>query len=137
MTFKADFDEWRKNRPEWNSLAKAVRDDKPASELADLAEAAGASDSELRDLLYVRRTAKQRQPAAARFPEEQKKLEAAEAELNRLKALAETATADEHATVMEALARAADMRHRAYSAFIGPAQAEKYIREVAQPLGLI
>ena len=58
MQFVNDMREWRASRPAWASLLKGIRQDAERGELDRLAEEAGASASELLELIELRRKAK-------------------------------------------------------------------------------
>jgi hypothetical protein len=85
----------------------------------------------------IRRDSKRKQPEASKFPAAQKQLEKLDAEIERLRTAAASASADEHGDAMLTLQAAVDERYAFWRTnVIGPEQASRYITEVAKPMGL-
>jgi hypothetical protein len=83
--FVREYEEWRRARPAWKALAKAIREERPRGELNALAGPAGVDLHELLDLLTQHATAKGHLEEANKLPDAKrraadarKRLEAAE-----------------------------------------------------------
>jgi len=137
-SFRADFDDWRRGRPEWEALIRAVAAGQPAEKLAALAESAGASADELRQLVLIRRNAVAKRTEAAGYREAKARLDQLDAEIERLKKLADVAeiASDRHAARCQ-LQELVVQRDRHFRGdFLTTESAHNYISQVAEPAGL-
>jgi len=135
--FRSEFETWRGTRPQWKALLKAVRAEAEADELRRLGAEAGADESELRELVQVRRRAKADEPLAAKYAALKRRLAELDKEIAALETKVREATANEHAEATGALQEAALKRDRFWRGeYIAAEQAHKFHQEVAEPMGL-
>jgi hypothetical protein len=132
--FRAEFEQWRIARPAWKALLKAIR---AGGDGTELASAAGASPAELREMVMVRTNARWREAEAAKYSAAKKRLAALDADVEKLRAAAEAATADEHGQALAELQQAVDTRARfMVNEYVGPEQSARYVA-VARDMGVL
>jgi hypothetical protein len=124
-SFRSEYDGWRKKRPQWLALCKAIRNEANREELYGLASEAGATINEVWDMQTLSRRgrdaageAKQLDSAEKALAAAQKRMEQAEKVLNK-KGL----SMNDQAAAAEELEAASFAFEKARIDVIGPRQA--------------
>lgn len=127
--FKAEYDGWRKRRPQWLALCKAIRNELPKAEIYAHAAEAGATFPEVSDLQTLFHRGRNARDEAAKLDAAEKQLVSAQkrldAALKQLDAKGLSPNASDEAR-NEAEIAAIEL-DRAKMAVIGPRQAAQAV----------